>query len=66
MGIKEKQALYDALFMKSFKCMKIPRGSNKSFLVYVYCCHLYAMTKGNFILSSIGETLDGITTIVDA
>lgn len=66
MDVNFKQYLYDMLFAKCLNDHKIPRGSNKSFSYILLFCHRYAMEEGNYILSSIGETLDGITTIYDA
>ena len=66
MGIKEKQALYDMLFMKPMNSLRTQRGSGNSFSSNLVSCHVYAWRAGNYILEAIGETLDGIDTIYDA
>jgi hypothetical protein len=66
MGIKEKQALYDMLFMKQMNSLRTQRGSGKSMSSNLIACHVYAFRAGNYILAAIDENLDGISTIYDA
>ena len=66
MGIKEKQALYDMLFMKHLKDPRSARGNSNSMSSNLIACHVYAFRAGNYILAAIDENLDGISTIYDA
>lgn len=66
MGIKEKQALYDMLFMKQMNSLRTQRGSGNSMSSNLIACHVYAFRAGNYILAAIDENLDGISTIYDA